>query len=57
MSTRAPHRRVARRDQRFAEALRVYEGLRGLLRDELGAAPSPTVQQMHHRLLTHESVR
>ncbi len=40
----------------IAEALRVYESLRGLLREELGAAPSPTVQQMHERLLTHESV-
>jgi DNA-binding SARP family transcriptional activator len=45
------------RQGNIAEALRVYEGLRGLLRDELGAAPSPTVQQMHQRLLTHESVR
>jgi DNA-binding SARP family transcriptional activator len=40
----------------IAEALRVYESLRGLLREELGAAPSPTVQQMHERLLTHDSV-
>jgi SARP family transcriptional regulator, regulator of embCAB operon len=45
------------RQGNIAEALRVYEGLRGLLRDELGAAPSPTVQRMHQRLLTHESVR
>ena len=44
------------RQGNIAEALRVYENLRGLLRDELGAAPSPTVQQMHQRLLTHESV-
>ena len=44
------------REGNIAEALRVYEGLRGLLREELGAAPSPTVQQMHERLLTHESV-
>jgi DNA-binding SARP family transcriptional activator len=44
------------RQGNIAEALRVYESLRGLLREELGAAPSPTVQQMHKRLLTHESV-
>jgi DNA-binding SARP family transcriptional activator len=44
------------RQGNIAEALRVYESLRGLLRDELGAAPSPTVQQIHQRLLTHESV-
>jgi SARP family transcriptional regulator, regulator of embCAB operon len=46
---------LARQDN-TAEALRVYERLRGLLRDELGAAPSPTLQQMHQRLLTHDSV-
>jgi DNA-binding SARP family transcriptional activator len=40
----------------IAEALRVYESLRGLLREELGAAPSPTVQRVHERLLTHDSV-
>jgi DNA-binding SARP family transcriptional activator len=44
------------RQGNIAEALRVYESLRGLLREELGAAPSPTVQQLHQRLLTHESV-
>jgi DNA-binding SARP family transcriptional activator len=37
----------------IAEGLRVYERLRGLLREELGAAPSPTVQRVHERLLTH----
>ena len=36
-----------------AEALRVYESLRGLLREELGATPSPAVQRVHERLLTH----
>jgi DNA-binding SARP family transcriptional activator len=40
----------------LAEALRVYESLRGLLREELGAAPSPAVQRVHERLLTHGSI-
>jgi DNA-binding SARP family transcriptional activator len=44
------------RQGNIAEALRVYERLRGLLREELGAAPSPTVQRVHERLLTHGSV-
>jgi DNA-binding SARP family transcriptional activator len=44
------------RQGNIAEALRVYESLRGLLREELGAAPSPMVQQLHERLLTHESI-
>lgn len=44
------------RQGNLAEALRVYESLRGLLRDELGAAPSPAVQQMHQRLLNQGSV-
>jgi DNA-binding SARP family transcriptional activator len=44
------------RQGNIAEALRVYEGLRGLLREELGAAPSPTVQRVHERLLSHSSV-
>jgi DNA-binding SARP family transcriptional activator len=34
-----------------AEALQVYERLRVLLREELGVAPSPTVQAVHRRLL------
>jgi DNA-binding SARP family transcriptional activator len=40
----------------IAEALRVYEQLRGLLREELGATPSPAVQRMHQRLLNHDAV-
>jgi DNA-binding SARP family transcriptional activator len=34
-----------------AEALRVYDRLRVLLRDELGIAPSPAVQSVYRRLL------
>jgi SARP family transcriptional regulator, regulator of embCAB operon len=34
-----------------AEALRVYDRLRVLLRDELGVAPSSAVQRVHRRLL------
>jgi SARP family transcriptional regulator, regulator of embCAB operon len=35
----------------IAEALRAYERLRVLLREELGIAPSPTLQAVHRRLL------
>jgi len=41
---------LARRGN-VAEALRAYERLRVLLREELGIAPSPTVQSVHRRLL------
>jgi len=34
-----------------AEALRVYDGLRLMLRDELGIAPSPAVQSVYRGLL------
>jgi SARP family transcriptional regulator, regulator of embCAB operon len=34
-----------------AEALLAYDRLRVLLRDELGVAPSPTVQSIHRRLV------
>lgn len=34
-----------------AEALYVYDQLRTLLRDELGAAPSPATQELHRTLL------
>jgi len=34
-----------------AEALQIYDQLRTLLRDELGAAPSPATQALHRRLL------
>jgi DNA-binding SARP family transcriptional activator len=35
----------------FAEALRIYEELRVRLRDELGIAPGPAVQEVHRTLL------
>jgi SARP family transcriptional regulator, regulator of embCAB operon len=38
-----------------AEALRAYEGLRTLLREELGIAPSPALQAVHRRLLLHSA--
>ena len=37
----------------LAEALRAYERLRVLLREELGIAPSPALQDVHRRLLLH----
>jgi SARP family transcriptional regulator, regulator of embCAB operon len=39
------------RSGNVAEALRVYDSLRILLRQELGIAPSPAVQDVHRRLL------
>ena len=39
-----------------AEALRVYDQLRTLLRDELGTAPAPELQELHERLLRGERV-
>ena len=44
------------RQGNLAEALRVYESLRVMLREELGAIPSPEVQRVHERLLSHDSV-
>jgi DNA-binding SARP family transcriptional activator len=44
------------RQGNIAEALLVYENLRGLLREELGVAPSPAVQRVHQRLLSHDSI-
>jgi DNA-binding SARP family transcriptional activator len=38
-----------------AEALRVYDRLRVLLRDELGVAPGPAVQTVHRRVLAETS--
>jgi DNA-binding SARP family transcriptional activator len=39
------------RSGNIAEALRVYDRLRVMLRDELGVAPSPAVQSVYRRLL------
>jgi DNA-binding SARP family transcriptional activator/tetratricopeptide (TPR) repeat protein len=39
----------------FAEALRVYDDLRVLLRDELGVAPASELQALHERLLSGEA--
>jgi SARP family transcriptional regulator, regulator of embCAB operon len=39
------------RQGNVAEALRAYERLRVLLRDQLGVSPSPAVQNVHRRLL------
>jgi DNA-binding SARP family transcriptional activator len=55
----APYRETAHRmlmealERRgnLAEALRAYERLRVLLREELGVAPSPALQAVHRRLL------
>jgi DNA-binding SARP family transcriptional activator len=57
--TRAPYRESGYRllmevlaaRGNIAEALRAYEELRALLRDELGAAPSPPIQAVQLRLL------
>jgi class 3 adenylate cyclase/DNA-binding SARP family transcriptional activator len=40
-----------------AEALQVYDDLRVLLREELGAAPAAEVQALHQRLLVGEPAR
>jgi DNA-binding SARP family transcriptional activator/tetratricopeptide (TPR) repeat protein len=37
-----------------AEALRVFDRLRVLLREELGVAPGPAVMELHQQLLRHE---
>ena len=41
---------LAARDN-HADALRIYDQLRTLLREELGAAPSPATQKLHRALL------
>jgi DNA-binding SARP family transcriptional activator len=39
----------------FAAALRVYDRVRRVLRDELGTAPGPELQELHGRLLGGET--
>jgi DNA-binding SARP family transcriptional activator len=59
LTERAPYRETGHRmlmealERRgnVAEALRAYERLRVLLREELGIAPSPAVQDVYRRLL------
>ena len=59
LTTLAPYRETGHfilmealeRRGNVAEALRAYERLRVLLREELGVAPSPAVQAIHQRLL------
>src|SRR4051812_41355916 len=50
-SARAALMEVLRSGGNVAEALRAYEDLRTMLRDELGATPSPRVMALHERLL------
>ncbi|PUE38212.1 hypothetical protein B9Z50_17245 [Limnohabitans sp. Bal53] len=38
-----------------AEALHLYEAMRTLLREELGVAPSETLQEVHRRLLQNQT--
>jgi len=60
--SRSPYRETGHRflmealaaNGNVAEALRAYEDLRVLLRDELGTAPAPEVQEIHRRLLAGE---
>lgn len=57
--TRSPYRETGYRyliealaaSGNVAEALRVYERVRRLLRDDLGVAPAADLQSLHHRLL------
>jgi DNA-binding SARP family transcriptional activator len=39
----------------LAEALRVYEQARAVLREELGIAPGPAIRELHAQLLQTSS--
>lgn len=55
-SARAAQIEVMRAQGNIAEALRAYEDLRVLLRDELGTPPSPKLNALYEKLLNaHES--
>jgi SARP family transcriptional regulator, regulator of embCAB operon len=62
LTVRAPYResgycllmRALERHGDVAEAIRVYDSLRTLLGQELGAAPSPQARALHERLLRGE---
>ncbi|MDQ2623188.1 MAG: AAA family ATPase, partial [Actinomycetota bacterium] len=57
-SARAALIEVLARQGNVAEAVRSYEELRVLLRDELGTYPAPELNDLHERLLkAHESPR
>jgi DNA-binding SARP family transcriptional activator/DNA-binding CsgD family transcriptional regulator len=53
-SARAALMEVLRAGGNVAEALRAYDDLRIVLRDELGASPGPRVMALHERLLRAE---
>ena len=42
------------RSGRHVDALRAYEAHRQLLADELGVVPSPSLRQLHERILLHD---
>jgi SARP family transcriptional regulator, regulator of embCAB operon len=48
--------RALEAQRNIAEAMRVYDELRRLLRDELGMAPGSGVQELHERLLRPDGV-
>ena len=42
------------RGGRHPDALRVYQRVRAILGEELGLAPSPSIQRLHERILLHD---